>query len=718
MVLAGHVTVAGGRIQGSSVWSVSVGLAKRIWWLPVYPSLGINSPLNFRGASVRRSCLDLKSIHFGCSYKGFAARRSYDHGNPRISVFRTIHNASFKAVASLAQGSGPVARDAVKNARNRLQKEGIHLPEYSPGDYRIVCPECDGGSNREKSLSVTIDENGFAVWNCFRGNCGWRGPAKRQGNATKARAQGGEGLTTNGSAKASTSSKSPVAKVRHTPQSLKIKPDLAAEVIEWFMSRKISRATLQQQKVMEGAEGNEVVVAFPYFRDGEIVNCKFRTPDKRFWQVKGSEKVLYGLDDIKDVKDIIIVEGEMDKLSLREAGYTNCVSVPDGAPARASEDKSVPPPTQDKKYEYLHNCRDYFKEASRIVLATDADEPGQALAEELARRLGRERCWRVKWPSRRDGKQCKDANEVLCDLGPEALQEVIETAELYPIRGLFKFSQFFKELDDYYFLRLGDERGVSTGWSGLDDFYRVVPGELTVVTGVPNSGKSEWIDALLCNLNRNKSWTFALCSMENKVREHGRKLLEKHLAKPFFDAPYANSIKRMSKVDLDKGKQWLNENFFLIRCEDDELPSVDWVLNLAKAAVMRHGIRGLVIDPYNELDHQRPSSQTETEYVSQMLTRVKRFAQHHDCHVWFVAHPKQLQVWRGEAPGLYDISGSAHFVNKCDNGIVIHRNRDPDAGPLDQVKVLVRKVRNKAAGTIGEATLQYNRATGEYADVL
>lgn len=78
---------------------------------------------------------------------------------------------------------------------------------------------------------------------------------------------------------------------------------------------------------------------------------------------------------------------------------------------------------------------------------------------------------------------------------------------------------------------------------------------------------------------------------------------------------------------------------------------------------------------------------TETEYVSQMLTKIKRFAQHHSCHVWFVAHPKQLQQWDGGPPNLYDISGSAHFINKCDNGIVIHRNRDEKAGPLDLVQV-------------------------------
>ena len=107
-----------------------------------------------------------------------------------------------------------------------------------------------------------------------------------------------------------------------------------------------------------------------------------------------------------------------------------------------------------------------------------------------------------------------------------------------------------------------------------------------------------------------------------------------------------------------------------------------------------YGIRGLVIDPYNELDHQRHSSMSETEYVSQMLTKIKRFAQHNDVHVWFVAHPKQLQGWKGEAPNLYDISGSAHFVNKADCGVVVHRVRNED-GPNDKVRKWRERVKRE-----------------------
>ncbi|KAE8688671.1 hypothetical protein F3Y22_tig00110957pilonHSYRG00017 [Hibiscus syriacus] len=178
---------------------------------------------------------------------------------------------------------------------------------------------------------------------------------------------------------------------------------------------------------------------------------------------------------------------------------------------------------------------------------------------------------------------------------------------------------------------------------------------------------------------------------------------------------YGSNADRMSVQELEEGKKWLNDTFYLIRCENDSLPNIEWVLDLARAAVLRHGIQGLVIDPYNELDHQLQTSETETEYVSQLLTKIKRFAQHHSSHVWFVAHPRQLHQWTGAPPNLYDISGSAHFINKCDNGIVIHRNRDPEAGPVDLVQVCVRKVRNKVVGNIGDAFLSYDSMTIDYA---
>lgn len=582
--------------------------------------------------------------------------------------------------------------------KKKLKAVGMDTGICMPGQYNhLLCPECLGGDQEEKSLSLYIaPDGGSAAWVCFRGKCGWKGSIQAFAGGSSA-----------------ASRVIPVKKKREiTEEELQLEP-LCNELLAYFSERLISKETLDRNGVKQRKYDDQIVIAFTYHRNGALVSCKYRDVHKKFWQEENTEKIFYGLDDIAGQSDIIIVEGEMDKLAMEEAGFFNCVSVPDGAPASVSS-KELPPPDKDKKYQYLWNCKDELKQAIRVIIATDGDPPGQALAEELARRIGKEKCWRVRWPGKGKSDNCKDANEVLMYLGPDALKEAIENAELYPIRGLFNFRDYFDEIDAYYHRTLGYEIGIPTGWNNLNDLYNVVPGELTIVTGVPNSGKSEWIDALLCNLNEIAGWKFALCSMENKVREHARKLLEKHVKKPFFNERYGENIERMSVEEFEQGKIWLSDTFSLIRCEDDALPNISWVLDLAKAAVLRHGVRGLVIDPYNELDHQRPSNQTETEYVSQMLTLIKRFAQHHGCHVWFVAHPRQLHNWIGGPPNLYDISGSAHFINKCDNGIVIHRNRDPDAGPMDQVQVCVRKVRNKVAGTVGEAILLYNRVTGEY----
>ncbi|CAL9216828.1 unnamed protein product [Arabidopsis halleri] len=581
--------------------------------------------------------------------------------------------------------------------RRKLAEQGIDAENCPPGQSSgLICPTCEGGNSGEKSLSLFIAPDGSsATWNCFRGKCGLKGGVRADGRLASA---------------------DPIEKVERkiTVEAIELEP-LCDEIQDYFAARAISRKTLERNRVMQKRIGDEIVIAFTYWQRGELVSCKYRSLTKKFFQERNTRRILYGLDDIEKTSEIIIVEGEIDKLAMEEAGFRNCVSVPDGAPASVSS-KETPSEDKDTKYKFLWNCNDYLKKASRIVIATDGDGPGQALAEEIARRLGKERCWRVKWPEKSEDEHFKDANEVLMSKGPHSLKEAILNAEPYPIRGLFPFKDFFDEIDAYYHRTHGHEYGVSTGWKNLDNFYSVVPGELTVVTGIPNSGKSEWIDAMLCNLNHSVGWKFALCSMENKVRDHGRKLLEKHVKKPFFDADYGRSVQRMNVEELDEGKQWLNDTFSLIRCEMDSLPSIEWVLERAKAAVLRYGIRGLVIDPYNELDHQRTSRQTETEYVSQMLTKIKRFSQHHSCHVWFVAHPKQLQHWDGGAPNLYDISGSAHFINKCDNGIIVHRNRDEKAGPLDLVQIGVRKVRNKVAGQIGDAYLCYDRATGLYSD--
>lgn len=207
--------------------------------------------------------------------------------------------------------------------------------------------------------------------------------------------------------------------------------------------------------------------------------------------------------------------------------------------------------------------------------------------------------------------------------------------------------------------------------------------------------------------------------MENTVRDHAKKLIEKKVGKPFFDLPPSfvgkdgslGTPMRMDEEEFEDAKHWLDDYFCLIRKDNDSLPDIDWVISAARSAVLRYGIRGLVIDPYNELDHCRKASMSETEYVSQVLTKIKIFSRSYGVHVWFVAHPRQLQDFNNNIPTIYDISGSAHFANKADNVLVVHRSTEDNS-----VKIVLRKVRNKLAGTKGEATLLYDRVTGRYRD--
>nr|XP_043612290.1 primase homolog protein [Erigeron canadensis] len=214
---------------------------------------------------------------------------------------------------------------------------------------------------------------------------------------------------------------------------LRLEP-LGDEIIKYFAERMISVDTLQKNAVMQMVDDKqENVIAFTYRRKGEVVNCKFRSiTSKNYWKTKNGERIFYGLDDIQEGNDIVIVEGEFDKLSMEEAGILNCVSVPDGAPQHVSTKASK---KQNTTFKFLSDCNDYLNKAPRIILATDGDGPGQALAEELSRRLGKERCWLVTWPKKDDNSCYKDANEVLVHLGVEKLKQIVETAELYQAKN-------------------------------------------------------------------------------------------------------------------------------------------------------------------------------------------------------------------------------------------------------------------------------------------
>jgi twinkle protein len=554
---------------------------------------------------------------------------------------------------------------------------GLSFPEEFSGELLSTCPECSHNRKKKgiKCLSANGDEK---VWTCH--HCGWSGTLK-------------------GGVDHKTGSLESMEK-RYTKPAYR--PPLTAlptKIVEWFSDRGIKEATLARNKIgyesvyIGQVENNVSAIRFPYYRNGEIINVKSRDLDKNFTLVGHAEIIFYGLDDVEG-DAAIIVEGEIDKLSLEEAGFKNCLSVPHGAPSIKSKDYT-------SKFSFLENCEVFLEKLKTIVLAVDNDEPGKKLEEELARRLGQYRCKRVEWP-----EGCKDANDVLVKFGPNTLTNCIKEARDYPVEGIFEIKDISEQIDRLY--DSGAQKGELTGWHNIDELYSVRTGEFTVVTGIPGHGKSEWLDALVMNLMKQSSWKTVIFSPENQPLErHFVKLAEKLLGKPF----YPGFHERISKRELHEAKNILQPWFTFI-LPPEEKCTVEGILELCRLVILRKGIRGVIIDPWNEIDHKRPSSMTETEYISSCLTQIRRFARQYGVHIWVVAHPtkiRKLDNGKYPVPTPYDISGSAAWRNKADNCVTVWRDIESK-----RVDIHVQKIRFKEIGRIGMETLYYDTITGRY----
>ena len=539
----------------------------------------------------------------------------------------------------------------------------------SSGTLKTRCPEChDTRRNKaDKSLSVNLDKG---LYLCH--HCGWSGKAESHGAR--------------------------IVRSMNLPKKSYRKPNYETgepqdKLIAWFQARGISEATVRRNRIearsVKFDEREERAIAFPFIRKGQIVNVQYRTTDKRFKLEAGCELVLYGLDDIQAGEPLIFVEGQIDKLSLEEAGYKNCVSVPNGANLGGGS-------------EWLLSAQKQLDECAYFVLAGDNDEPGQKLTAELIRRLGPERCWRVEWP-----EDCKDANDTLVKHGRTAIIDAIECAQPLPIVGIVSLADLYDEVWDLYFN--GIQPGVSTGWDKLTKIYKPRLGEMTILTGPPNSGKSTFLDALLINLAWLHQWRTALFSPEQlPLKRHVASLLEVYNGQPFNEG---RAVPRMDRDQVQSGMEWLDDYFKFIQPEESDL-SIDGILKLAKACVTRYGIQQLVIDPWNEIGHTRPDYMSETDYIDKSLSKIRRFARMYGIHIHVIVHPTKLQKQTdGSYPIAtpYDLHGSAHWFNKADMILSVWRDKKNPNAPL---QVHSQKVRFKENGELGFCELYWDRTTG------
>lgn len=585
---------------------------------------------------------------------------------------------------------------------DRLSDLGIKLSRRY-GNEKCKCPQCsDSRKNKtDKPLSVNITTGEYR---CH--NCGWKGNVRAFERKRENK------------------------NYEKPPQDVLKNIELKEKVVEWFNKRAISRETLDKfliftkEEFMPQSAKKESCICFPYIRDGQIINIKYRDAKKQFKLVKDAELIFYNLQSIGERKYCIITEGEIDCMSVFQAGFS-CEPVADDNGVLQNDDfckwgvVSVPNGASkgNQKLEYLDNCSDWFLGLHEIIVATDNDEAGEMLREELIRRLGVERCKTINYPLEEvvpleNGlkRRCKDFNEVLMYLGKDVVVNIINNAEAIPIDGVYYLDDIFSSMFQNF--KNGVKLGDTTRFDEMDEYFRWKKGDMNLFTGYANWGKTFFVLQLMLTKSIWDGWKWAVFSPENfPANDFYDDLVEMYCGK---------WIREMTDDEYTQACHFISEHIYYVYPEDGH--DINSINERFRHLVMKKGIDGVLVDPFNQLDHLQKPYQREDQYLSEILKDIKRFALLNNIVYNIIAHPKNPSYQEGRVlpvVDMYDISGGAMFGNKCDSLISYHRPEFHNNKNSPEVQVYVQKIKRKrTGGKLGDFPLTLIWAKKRYANPI
>lgn len=494
------------------------------------------------------------------------------------------------------------------------------------------------------------------------------------------------------------------------------KGSLSSAAATWLESRGLDAGLCADQLGLTsfGARDGHEWLTIPYERGGKRTNRKFRRMDEKQWrQDAGGEQMLWRVDCLTDAgladEPLIITEGEFDAIAAIQAGFWRTVSVPTGAPSQPVAGQET------QKYAYLDADLQALDAIKTIIVASDTDGAGRALLSDLSALLGKARCKFVIYPH-----GCKDLNEVLQQHGVEGVRACINGASWVNVAGVYTPDEL-------------PPLAPLTKWrpdiDGLRELIPLCPGHLSVWTGIPGHGKSTLLNACAWSVADQKNFRIAHGAFETTPQ---REYMDDLIA---HRTGYSVGDREMPDGAVHDVRRWAQEHLVFIISDGYAAPqsadmvdaTLDWFMQCAQTAVVRHGAKFIILDPWSQIDHELGSGEREDQYIRKALKRFKAFARDFDVHVAVVAHPtkaKRDHEGNYELPEGYEISGASHWYNFADVGVTVHSTPQVgEDGELiemanpDESRVMVRvwKVKNhRMMNRPGDALMVVNMRTGRY----
>lgn len=569
----------------------------------------------------------------------------------------------------------------------------------SAGTRKVRCPHC---KDHEKSLQLSINADGSAVWKCYRAKCNWTG-CVRPSNSERIIKQ---------------------ERIYKLPDPLQYTGKYSPECIKYYQSRGISVRALQSVGAVDTRQyfkdiGQHSCIAFPANYNAKTYFYKFRAynspTNKEMSASKDAEQIPLGLDAVQTAKTkgteidyLYIVEGEIDMLTFRELGYQYVISVPSGATSGADHILNA-------------HAKGVFSHVKTFILAGDLDEPGLAMRDDIARRIGFEHCRFVQWPEYAQNgvlTQAKDANESLCGAGVEATLKAIKSPKAFPIDGLANFTDLFAEFDVYR-----DAVAVKYYDTGLpcDDLLKWKKGEqLTVVSAPPNSAKSDFVFNVSLRLAARHGFRFAIFSPES-----GKTL---QLLERLCMVALRKQVRRNSSVssqvcpiasdsDLAQVRDFIAAHFFPYTV--DAGMDTDQFLKIGRQAIAVHGVHSVICDPYNYLTDAYDASAISTS-LTKNLQRIRMFARQNNAHLIVVAHPNASgglnggQAWANTADNIFWLTTLRDDIENPDPEAIKSREDQENTALGWNIRVETQKIKEREAGQRSKVVCAYERATGAF----